>query len=194
MDATRHPGKLAALTHMPLMNGPAMNIAARTGATTLLAIAVLPVLLVAAGCASFDGAGLKPGQATSAEVEDVMGTPAETRKVGGETLLYYPRQPYGDATFVARIGQDGRLIDIEQRLTDANVAKIVPNVTTGVQVRDLLGPPAQTSHYALNNSTVWTWYMAPLGDSRRREELDVQMSPDGVVREVYKLHPRRGAL
>jgi hypothetical protein len=99
------------------------------------------LLLVAAGCASFDGAGLKPGQATSAEVEHAMGTPAETRKVGGETLLYYPRQPYGDATFVARIGQDGRLIDIEQRLTDANVAKIVPNVTTGEQVRDLLGPP-----------------------------------------------------
>ena len=34
--------------------------------TTLLAIAVFPLLLVAAGCASFDGAGLKPGQATSA--------------------------------------------------------------------------------------------------------------------------------
>jgi hypothetical protein len=175
------------------MNGAAMNIAARTGVTTLLAIAVFPLLLVA-GCASFDGAGLKPGQATSAEVERVMGTPAETRKVGGETLLYYPRQPFGDATFVARIGQDGRLIDIEQRLTDANVAKIVPNVTTGEQVRDLLGPPWQTSHYALNNSTVWTWYMAPAGDSRRREELDVQMSPDGVVRDVYKLHPRRGAV
>jgi hypothetical protein len=169
-----------------------MNIVARTGISTLLAIAVFPLLLVAAGCASFDGAGLKPGQATSAEVEHVMGTPAETRKVGSETLLYYPRQPYGDATFVARIGQDGRLIDIEQRLTDANVAKIVPNVTTGEQVRDLLGPPWQTSHYALNNSTVWTWYMAPLGDSRRREELDVQMSPDGVVRDVYKLRPRNG--
>jgi hypothetical protein len=28
------------------------------------------------------------------------------------------------------------------------VAKIVPNVTTGDQVRDLLGPPWETSHYA----------------------------------------------
>jgi hypothetical protein len=168
-----------------------MNIGARTGITTLLAVAAFPLLL-AAGCASFDGSSLKPGQATSADVERTMGTPAQTRKVGGETLLYYPRQPYGDATFVARIGQDGRLIDIEQRLTDANVAKIVPNVTTAEQVRDLLGPPWQTSRYALDNSTVWTWYMHEFGDSSPPMELDVRMSPDGVVREVYKVDPGKG--
>jgi hypothetical protein len=165
----------------------AMNSGARTGITTRLAIAVIPLLLAAAGCASFDGYDLKPGRATSADVERTMGTPAETRKVGGETLLYYPRQPYGDATFVARIGQDGRLIGIEQRLTDANVAKIVPNVTTGQQVRDLLGPPWQTSHYDLSGRTAWTWYMHEFGDSGPPMQLDVQMSPDGVVREVDKL-------
>jgi hypothetical protein len=169
-----------------------MNIGARTGITTLLATAVFPLLLAAAGCASFDGYSLKPGQATSADVERVMGTPAQTRKVGGETLLYYPRQPYGDATFVARIGQDGRLIGIEQRLTDANVAKIVPNVTTGEQVRDLLGPPWETSHYAATNRTVWTWHMNEFGDSSLPMELDVQMSPDGVVREVNKLDTGKG--
>jgi hypothetical protein len=156
----------------------------------VLLLAIAP-LLAAAGCASFDGRGLATGQATSADVERVMGTPAETRKVGGETLLYYPRQPFGGETFVARIGQDGRLIDIEQRLTDANVAKIVTNATTGQQVRDLLGPPWQTSHYALSNRTVWTWYMHEFGDPGTPMELDVQMSPDGVVREVDKLDPKK---
>ena len=165
-----------------------MNIAARTGIATFLAKAAFPLLLVAAGCASFDGYNLKPGQATSADVERTMGTPAETRKVGGDTLLYYPRQPWGYDAYVARIGQDGRLIGIEQRLTDANVAKIVPNVTTGQQVRDLLGPPWQTSHYDLSGRTVWTWYMHEFGDSGPPMQLDVQMSPDGVVREVDKLN------
>ena len=152
----------------------------------LLAIGVLP-LLMAAGCASFDGYSLKPGQATNADVVRTMGTPAETRKVGGETLLYYPRQPFGGATFVARIGQDGRLIDVEQRLTDANVAKIVPDITTGNEVRDLLGPPYETSQFAQTNRTVWTWYMHYPDAASAPRELDVQMSPDGVVREVYKL-------
>ena len=155
--------------------------------TKLLAPAVFSLLLIAAGCASFDGYGLKPGQATSTDVEHIMGTPAETRKVRGETLLYYPRQPFGGVTFVARIGPDNRLIGIEQRLTDDNVAKIVPNVTTGDEVRDLLGPPWQTSHYGLSSRTVWTWYMHEFGDASLPLELDVQMSPDGVVREVDKL-------
>jgi hypothetical protein len=152
---------------------------------TLLAIGTLALL--AAGCASFDGYGLKPGQATGADVERAMGMPAETRKVGDETLLYYPRQPFGAKTFVARIGQGDRLIDIEQRLTDDNVAKIIPNVTTATQVRDLLGPPWETSHDPLTNRTACTWYMYVFGDPSLPVELDVQMSPDGVVREVYKL-------
>jgi len=38
----------------------------------LLAIAVFPLLLVVAGCASYDGYTLKPGQATNIEV-DVIG-------------------------------------------------------------------------------------------------------------------------
>ncbi len=160
-----------------------MNIAARAG-TTLLAIAVFPLLLEAGGCASYDGYTLKPGQATSADVERVMGKPVETRKVRGQTLLYYSREPNGGAIFVARIGPDDRLIDIEDRLTDANVAKIVPNVTTAGQVRNLLGPPWETGHYAVGNNTVWTWYM-----NSDPSELDVRMSPDGVVREVFRLDP-----
>jgi hypothetical protein len=161
-----------------------MNIGARTGIATLLATAVFPLLLVVAGCASYDGYTLKPGQATSADVERVMGKPVETRKVRGQTLLYYSREPNGGAIFVARIGPDDRLIDVEDRLTDANVAKIVPDVTTAGQLQNLLGPPWEKVHYALSNSTVWTWYM-----NSDPSELDVRMSPDGVVREVFRLDP-----
>src|SRR5262245_62400931 len=102
----------------------------------------LPALcftLALAGCASFDGRGLVPGQSTAAEVQSVMGTPAEKRQVAGETWFFYPRQPFGRTTFVARIAADGRLIAVEQRLTDANVAKIIPNTTNAEQVRDLFG-------------------------------------------------------
>jgi hypothetical protein len=160
-----------------------MNIAARTG-TRFLAIAVFPLLLEAGGCASYDGYTLKPGQATSADVERVMGKPVETRKVRGQTLLYYSREPNGGAIFVARIGPDDRLIDIEDRLTDANVAKIVPDVTTAGQLQNLLGPPWEKGHYAVGNNTVWTWYM-----NSWPSELDVRMSADGVVREVFRLDP-----
>ncbi|TMH92755.1 MAG: hypothetical protein E6H47_03470, partial [Betaproteobacteria bacterium] len=96
--------------------------------------------LVLAGCASFGGRGLAPGT-PAAEVERVMGPAADKRVHEGETWLYFPRQPYGQATYVARIGRDGRLIAIEQRLTDESVARIMPGKTTLEEVRELLGPP-----------------------------------------------------
>ena len=151
----------------------------KTLVTLCLAVAL-------AACASFDGRGLVPGQSTAADVESVMGAPAETRKMAnGETWLYYPRQPYGRVTFVARLGPDGRLLALEQRLTDENVAKIIPNTTRAEQVRDLFGPPWSTMHIARMERDIWTWHMRRFGDPGIPVSLNVQMSPDGVVREVH---------
>ena len=150
-------------------------------------LALLSAALLAAGCASFDGRGLAPGQSTSGDVERVMGAPAERRQVGAETWLYYPRQPFGRKTFVARVSGDGHLVALEQRLTDANIARIVPNTTRAGQVRELLGPPWIAGHYARLDRDVWTWHMRHLGDPGVPVQLNVQMSPDGVVREVFML-------
>jgi hypothetical protein len=126
---------------------------------------------VLAGCASFDGRGLQAGAAV-ADVERVMGAAAERRQVANETWYYYPRQPFGRKTFVARMGADGRLIAIEQRLTDENVAKVVPNVAT---------------QFPRMQRDIWTWHMRHFGDPGIPVSLNVQLSPDGVVREVYIL-------
>ena len=141
--------------------------------------------LALAGCASFDGRGLTPGVSTAADVERVMGTPAERREVAGESWYYYSRQPYGRKTFVARMGADGRLVALEQRLTDENVAKIVPNHTRADQVRELFGPPWTAGRYARLERDIWTWHMRRFGDPGIPVQLAVQMSVDGVVREVY---------
>jgi hypothetical protein len=150
-------------------------------------ILALCLAVLMAGCASFDGRGLTAGQSTLADVERVMGAPAERRQVGGETWLYYPRQPFGRKTFVARAAADGRLLGLEQRLTDENIAKIIPNTTRAEQVRDLFGPPWSAGHYARLDRNVWTWHMRRYGDPGIPVQLNVQMSPDGVVREVVIL-------
>jgi hypothetical protein len=145
-----------------------------------------------AGCASFDGRGLAPGQSTAADVERVMGAPAEKRQVGAETWYFYPRQPYGRVMYVARVGADGRLAALEQRLTDGNVGKIVPNTSRAQDVRNLLGPPYSAARYAGLDREVWTWWMRRYGDPGVPGELVVQISPDGVVREVYFLQQGGG--
>src|SRR6267378_3388673 len=142
-------------------------------------------ILILAGCASFDGRGLAPGT-PAAEVERVMGPAADKRVHDGETWLYFPRQPYGQATYVARIDRDGRLIAIEQRITDDNLARIVPGKTRVDEVRELFRPPYTDMNFQRMQREILEYRMRS-DSSPVPYAVYVQASPDGIVREVYKM-------
>jgi hypothetical protein len=148
------------------------------------AIIVAAVAIVLAGCASYSGRGLVPGQSTAADVEAVMGAPAERRPApNGQTLWWYPRFPFGYESYAARIGTDGKLIAIEQRLTEENIARIERGKTTKEQVRDLLGPPWRADPFPRMQREIWTYPMRATDPTPKH--LYVQFSPDGIVRELY---------
>jgi len=137
--------------------------------------------LLLAGCASMDGAGLVPGQSSAADVEAAMGRPADKRPgAGGETVYYYPRLPWGYATYAARIAPDGKLVAIEQRLTLENVDRLKQMRTD--EVRDLLGPPFEPMK-DLGGREIWTYPMRIAGDPTPKWLL-VHFSTDGAVRET----------
>jgi hypothetical protein len=144
---------------------------------TLVALAV-----ACAGCAS---QALVPGQSMRADVEAVLGAPVERRQVGGESWLYYPQQPFGGKVFVARTTPEGRFIALEQRLTEDYVSKLVRDQSTREDVLALFGQPYERMNYARMSREAWTWHMRRFTD--RPAGLHVQMSPDGVVREVMML-------
>ena len=157
-------------------------------------IAAVCVVLLA-GCASYAGRGLAPGRSSAAEVEAVMGPAAATRPgPDGETVLWFPRMPYGDGTYAARVGADGRLVAIEQRLTEENIARIERGRTTADQVLDLVGPPYRVDPFPRMERVIWTYKMQVFPFPKA---LFVQLSPDRVVREVYYMDdpeiPRLGA-
>jgi len=159
------------------------------------AIAAAAVAIVLAGCASYSGRGLAPGQSSAAEVEAVMGRAAAKRPgPDGETVLWFPRMPYGDGTYAARVSADGRLIAIEQRLTEENIASIERGRTTADQVLDLVGPPYRVDPFPRMEREIWTYKMQVFPFPKA---LFVQLSPDRVVREVYYMDdpeiPRLGA-
>ncbi len=144
----------------------------------------LTVLLLA-GCASFDGRGLVAGHSTLADVEAVMGVAADKRPgAGGETVYYYPRLPHGRVTYAARIAPDGKLLGIEQRLTEDNIAKVARGQTTAAEVLDLLGPPFEPMKVARMERDIWTYPMRVAGHPTPKWFI-VQIAPDGVVRETY---------
>jgi len=144
----------------------------------------LVFVLFLTACATYRD--FTPGATTVAELEAVMGHAAERRaRENGETWLYYPRQPFGRKMFVARISPDEKLIAFEQRLSEEYVAKVIPNHTRREEVRDLFGPPYEFLTFPRLERETWTWYMRQFGNLP--VTLNVQMSPDGVVREVYVL-------
>ena len=138
-------------------------------------------LALLAGCAGYDGRSLVPGQASAAEVEKVMGPAADKRTVAGETVLWYPRLPYGRVSYAARIGKDDKLIAVEQRLTRENLQKLQPGVSRTSDARDVLGPPQRVDPYPRLEREVWT-YQAQDIDAQL---IVVQFSADGVLREAY---------
>jgi hypothetical protein len=136
-------------------------------------------VLVAAGCAR----SLVPGQSTLADVEQAMGAAADKRiNASGETVYYYPRLPWGYATYAARIAPDGRLVALEQRLTVENAEKLQPGVTRAEDVLELLGPPFEPMR--TRERDIWTYPMRVPGYPTPRWFL-VQLSRDGLLRETY---------
>ena len=150
-------------------------------------VALLSAVVLIGGCAGrYSGAGLQPGRASAQEVEALMGPAADQRPgPGGETLQYYPRLPYGQAMYVARIGADGRLLAIEQRLTPENAARVIPGRTRAGEVRDLLGPPWGSPRYATLQRDIWSYPMHARSHYGKPQIFIVQVSGDGVVREAF---------
>ena len=146
---------------------------------------LLVVSLLAAGCASYDGRNLVPGQSTAADVEASMGRAAEKRAgAGGETVYYYPQLPWGYASYAARVGADGKLVAVEQRLTLDNINQVKTGVTRVDEVRDLLGPPFEPMKQARTGNEIWTYPMRVPGHPTPKWFL-VTLAPNGVVSEAY---------
>jgi hypothetical protein len=140
-----------------------------------------------AGCAGYDGRTLVPGKSTAAEVEATMGKAAEKVEVAGESLWWYPRGPMGWHSYAVRIGPDGVLRGIEQRLTVENIKKVAADTWTRKEVRELFGPPFVVSHLPRLKREVWEYQLLEV---EFKWKLWVQFSDDGVVREVLQMrHP-----
>ncbi len=149
-------------------------------------ILLLGLGLSVAACASYDGRSLVPGQSTAAQVEALMGRPAErTTNAAGESVWFYPHAPAGRDTFAVRMRSDGVVIAVEQRLTKENIALVVAGKTTAKEVHEIFGPTWKVWRNHLKQRDVWDY---PMMVDNRLMNFFVQFSDDGIVREAYLLH------
>jgi hypothetical protein len=149
-------------------------------------IAVLALAGALAACASYDGRGIVAGSSTAADVERVMGQPAEkVTGSAGDTVWFYPRNPFGRHTYAVSVAPDGRVRGIEQTLTMENMARIGAGTSTAKDVRLMFGPPYRVTRNHMGDREVWEYRM--FNQIQIPYNLFVQYSLDGVVREVLFL-------
>jgi SmpA / OmlA family len=145
-----------------------------------------PALLLLAGCASYDGHTLVPGEVGVAEVTREMGQPSLVlKRPDGDTWLYFPHHPWGRVTYVAIMSPDGLLRGVEQRLNYGDIHKVRKGMRKE-DVQALLGPPREVSRLPRQQREVWEYPWRHAVSELR--VLYVQFSDDGVAREVIEMH------
>lgn len=151
-------------------------------------------LLLLTGCASYSGHGLRPGEATVAEVVAVMGEPAlRWRDADGSEQLAFPRGPAGIHTYMAFFAPDGRLRRMENVLEERHFARIRPGEDDQASILRLLGPsnPTWTTYYAARDELVWEWLFC--NEWSRLARFDVLFdATSGRVRTTYQRPELRG--
>lgn len=133
-----------------------------------------------AGCAAF-GPPPQPGEPMAA-VQAKLGRPSARFQVGPETVDEYGAGYFGQYTWMARYGADGRLVSYEQVLTDAKFGTVKLGVDTKDTILHTFGHPAETMGLPRRNLEVWSYRYKQSGvwDAM----MHVHFSPDGVVREM----------
>jgi hypothetical protein len=134
--------------------------------------------LLAAGCTTTP---LVPGEPEAAVVGK-MGRPTHIYQDGNAQVLEYMRGPFGQQTYMARIGPDGKLSSFEQVLTAEKFATIKVDSATKEQVLRTIGAPGNTSYLPLRQLEVWSYAYkeANVWDSM----MHVHFDKNGVVRQM----------
>ncbi|HZW22761.1 hypothetical protein [Noviherbaspirillum sp.] len=94
---------------------------------------------------------------SEADVIARRGQPTYRYQDGKDRLLEYKMGPWGQRTYMARIGPDGRVVSFEQVLTTQKFATIKVGEATKNDVLKTIGGPSETSYLPLRDLEVWSY-------------------------------------
>jgi hypothetical protein len=150
---------------------------------SILALALSAALV--SGCASFNGPDIVPGATPAGYVEATLGSPAEKVALAdGMTTWFYPNQPYGRVTYAVTIGPDNIVRSYEQRLTEANLSRIVIDKSTMHDIRALFGPPYHVLRYPNRDGDSWEYNMYGGAGNVYWKIMSIRFGADGLVKDV----------
>jgi hypothetical protein len=119
---------------------------------------------------------------TETDVIAKRGPPTHRYEDGRDHLLEYMHGPWGQETYMARIGPDGRIISFEQVLTTQKFATIKIGEATKSDVLRIIGHPSEISYLSLSELEVWSY---PYKENRVWNSLmHVHFDKSGIVRKM----------
>ena len=141
----------------------------------------LGLALSLGACAGLGAPPPLPGEPRAA-VEAKLGRPGAEYPAGADSMLEYATGPFGQYTYMARIGPDGRLKSFEQVLTGEKFATIKIGRDTKADVLRTIGRPAETSYLSWQKLEVWSYRYKESGvwDSM----MHVHFDGNGVVHSL----------
>jgi hypothetical protein len=143
---------------------------------------LVAILSSALGACAHLGEPLPQPGATQAAVRQRLGQPTNVYADGADTLLEYAQGPWGQTTWMARLGADDRLLSYEQVLTDAKFATLRLGKDRKENVLRTLGRPTQVTHYYSVDGDVWLYRYKESGVWNAM--MSVQFNRQGVVQAL----------
>lgn len=143
--------------------------------------ATLCATLLLAGCAGMLRQFPSVGD-PEATVLAKMGPPVAVYPEGPGRELEYATGPFGQTTYMAHLGADGRLLRFEQVLTGETFATIRVDHATRDDVLRTIGHPAETSTLPLRDLEVWSYRYKENGVWNSM--MHVHLDRNGIVRQM----------
>ncbi len=87
-----------------------------------------------------------------------FGPPKEVYDLpNGDKHLLWPTRPLGETTVGAEISPDGKLVSLQQLLTEQNFARVIVGQWTKHDIQVNFGLPEETAYFPLMKREVWSY-------------------------------------
>jgi hypothetical protein len=125
---------------------------------------------------------LPPGT-PEADARAALGRPtASIALPGGGSRLQYSGQPFNQSVWNADFDASGRLVRVEQMMSDESFARIASGKATRDEVLRDFGPPAEIYQFKLMNESAWMYRYFTHGGFKAA--MFVYFDPAGIVKRT----------
>lgn len=130
------------------------NLASRVLRPVSLALALASIAIVT-GCANYQS--VKPGMSVSEAIQKLGKPSTSCVREDGSQRLIWTMQPYGQYAWGTNTTKDGKVIEMQQLLTDKHFEVLSTGKWTDQRLACEFGEPANKYGIAKGNEIVWAY-------------------------------------